>query len=193
LAEVSGAAPPASLRIVSRSEEDTEAIGRRLAEKLPAGTVVALSGPLGAGKTVFARGVAEGLGIDPAAVASPTFVYLVDYPEGRLHFIHADLYRFADVPGEHAGAAFESIGLVDALASDAVTLVEWWPYYRGPEPPRIVRVELAVESGDGRSIHLDFRGLGLDAARLAVESAGMAASAPGASTGEAGPAGRAGS
>lgn len=158
--------------VVSRSEEETEALGRRLAEALPPGTVLALSGPLGAGKTAFARGVAEGLGIDPSVVASPTFVYLVDYPEGRIRFVHADLYRFADVPAELAGEAFESIGLLEALASDSITLVEWWSYYRGPAPERIVSVEFAVESGDVRSIQLDFRGQGLDAARRGALPAG---------------------
>ena len=154
--------------LVSRSEAETESIGRSLAEALPPGTTIALAGPLGAGKTVFARGVAAGLGIDPTAVASPTFVYLVDYSEGRIPFVHADLYRFADVPEDLAGVAFDSIGLQAALASDAITLVEWWTYYRGARPERLVAVELVLESGDVRSIHLDFRGPGLDAARLRV-------------------------
>jgi tRNA threonylcarbamoyladenosine biosynthesis protein TsaE len=154
----------ATLKLRTASEEETEAVGRRLAEALPPRTVIALTGPLGAGKTVFARGVAAGLGIDPAEVTSPTFVYLVDYPEGRVPFVHADLYRFGDVPSEYAEAAFESIGLDAAIASDAITLVEWWPYFRGAAPERVVSVELAVESGDVRSIHLDFRGPGLDAA-----------------------------
>ena len=159
------AAAPGPVHLVSRSEEETEAFGRRLAEALPPGTVIALCGPLGAGKTVFARGVAAGLDIDPAEVTSPTFVYLVDYPEGRVPFVHADLYRFGDVPAQFVEGAFESIGLMAALASDAITLVEWWPYYRGPEPERLVCVELAVESRDVRLIHVDFRGPGLDAAR----------------------------
>ena len=158
-------ASPGPVHLTTHGEEETEALGRRLAAALPPGTVIALSGPLGAGKTVFARGVAAGLGIDPAEVTSPTFVYLVDYPEGRVPFVHADLYRFGDVPAEFAEAALESIGLDAAIASDAITLVEWWPYFHGTEPERLVNVELAVESGDVRSIHLDFRGPGLDAAR----------------------------
>lgn len=165
----SSAGADAPLRLVSTSEEETEAIGRRLGEALPGATTIALSGPLGAGKTVFARGVASGLGIDPAAVSSPTFLYLVEYGEGRIPFVHADLYRFADVPAEAAEQALDSIGLAAAVAGDGITLVEWWPYYRGAEPQRIVSVELAIESGDVRSIHLDFRGLGLDAARRSVQ------------------------
>src|SRR6185369_4427799 len=80
--------------VSSASEGQTEGVGRRLAAELPPGTAIALTGPLGAGKTVFARGVASGLGVNPVDVASPTFVYLVDYSEGRIPFIHADLYRF---------------------------------------------------------------------------------------------------
>jgi tRNA threonylcarbamoyladenosine biosynthesis protein TsaE len=154
--------------VTTRSADETESLARTLGAALPGGTVIALSGPLGAGKTVFARGVAAGLGIDPTGVASPTFVYLVDYPEGRLPFVHADLYRFADVPDDMKEGVLESIGLDAAIASDAVTLVEWWPYYRGLEPERMVAVELVIESGDVRSIHLDFRGQGLDAARRCV-------------------------
>src|SRR5688572_7403309 len=131
------------LRLRTTCEEETEAVGRRLAEALPPRTVIALTGPLGAGKTVFARGVAAGLGIDPAEVTSPTFVYLVDYTEGRLPFVHADLYRFGDVPDELAESALESIGLDAAIASEAITLVEWWPYFRGAAPERLVSVELA--------------------------------------------------
>lgn len=154
----------------SASEQDTEAVGRRLAAALPPRTVIALTGILGAGKTVFARGVAAGLGIDPAEVTSPTFVYLVDYPEGRIPLVHADLYRFGEVAPELRDGCFDSIGLDAALASDAITLVEWWSYRSGPEPERIVFVELAVESGDVRSIRLNFRGPGLSAARRSVES-----------------------
>src|SRR5262245_27973666 len=98
-----------ALQLRTSSEEETDAVGRRLAELLPPRTVIALTGPLGAGKTVFARGVASGLGIDPAEVTSPTFVYLVDYPEGRVPFVHCDLYRFGETPTDYVEAAFESI------------------------------------------------------------------------------------
>lgn len=170
MSDAPGKAADGGITVISHSEEETEELGRKLAEALPPGTAIALSGTLGAGKTVFARGVASGLGIDPREVTSPTFVYLVDYPEGRIPFFHADLYRFADLAPELAEEALESIGLLAALASDGITLVEWWAYYRGPAPERLVGVELVAKSGDVRSIHLDFRGLGLDAARARVQS-----------------------
>lgn len=162
--------PLSSVARRTHGEEETEALGHRLAAALPPGTVIALHGPLGAGKTVFARGVGTGLGLDPRDISSPTFVYCVDYPEARIPFLHADLYRFADLSEDLAEEALESIGLIAAVESQGITLVEWWTYYRGPAPERLVRVELAVESGDVRSIHLDFRGLGLDAACRSVSS-----------------------
>lgn len=153
------------------SEEETEDLGARLGAVLPAGTVLALSGPLGAGKTAFARGVARGLGIDPAEVSSPTFTYIVDYTEGRLPFIHADLYRLLDLPEQLLLPALESIGLEQAIdEGQAIVLVEWWPCYPGREPERLVRVEIAMESGNARSIELFFRGSGLDGARRCVPS-----------------------
>ena len=135
--------------------EATEAIAAELAAELAPGTVVGLRGDLGAGKTCFVRGLARGLGIDPNEVASPTFVYLVDY-EGRLRLYHADLYRFADLPAEHREGALEGIGLFDAIASQAITAVEWWEHYRGPEPERLIVVEFSIENADDRSISLRF-------------------------------------
>lgn len=160
---------PEAVSVPSRSEQETEDLGARLAAALPPGTVLAMVGPLGAGKTAFARGVARGLGIDPDEVSSPTFTYLVDYPEGRVPFVHADLYRLGDLPENLAASALDSIGLVEAIERrDSVVLVEWWPWYRGPEPGRLVRVEIAREPGDGRTILLNFRGPGLDDARRKV-------------------------
>jgi len=158
----------AGVRVVTRSEEETEDLGCRLAEALPPGTVLGLSGSLGAGKTAFARGVARGLGLDPAEVSSPTFTYLVEYPEGRLPFVHADLYRLGDLPEDLAETALDSIGLLEAVEGEGITLVEWWPYWRGREPGRMVHVEIAVEPGHSRSIHLIFRGPGLEEAKRRV-------------------------
>ena len=75
---------PAVVRVRTRSPEETESVGAALAAVLERDTVVGLCGALGAGKTCFARGIAASLGIDPTAVTSPTFVYLVDYSEGSV-------------------------------------------------------------------------------------------------------------
>jgi tRNA threonylcarbamoyladenosine biosynthesis protein TsaE len=97
--------------------EDTRALGRALADLLRPGDLLVLTGPLGAGKTVFAQGVGAGLGV-PAAITSPTFVIARVQRGGRLPFVHVDAYRLG------------SIDEVDDLDLDAdvdasVTLVEW--------------------------------------------------------------------
>lgn len=106
--------------VISPSPEWTEAYAARLAAQTPGGAVFALYGNLGAGKSVFARGFARGLGITEP-VTSPTFALVQEYPcpGGRL-FVHADMYRIGD-PLEVAGT-----GLEDHLfALETITLVEW--------------------------------------------------------------------
>ena len=81
-------------QFVSNSEEETEALGRRLGEILDQSTVVAFTGDLGAGKTAFARGLAKGLDI-PDRVTSPTFTIVNEYEGGRLPLFHFDMYRLS--------------------------------------------------------------------------------------------------
>ncbi len=107
-------------KIISRSEAETEKIAYELAMELPPGRVLTLNGDLGAGKTVFARGFARGLGIDEA-VSSPTYTIAQEYnlPRGgRLY--HLDLYR---ISSPEAGLAFG----VDEFFNDprSYALVEW--------------------------------------------------------------------
>lgn len=102
----------------THSPEETFELARSIGERLEGGEIFLLSGELGAGKTVFAKGLAAGLGIDPAGVTSPTFT-LINAHEGRLRLYHVDLYRL-DV-GAHLG-----LGLDEIFDDDnAVTLVEW--------------------------------------------------------------------
>ena len=144
------------VRVRTRSPEETEAVGTALAAVLGRDTVAGLCGPLGAGKTCFARGVAAGLGIDPTAVTSPTFVYLVDYSEGVVPLHHGDLYRLADVPSDAAEQVYESIGLLAAFTAGGMTVVEWWDCYRGPAPAALVRVEFVIENAEHRRIEAHF-------------------------------------
>ncbi len=104
--------------MTSHSEEDTQQIARDLASRLKAGDVVLLAGPLGAGKTAFARGLAAGLGIDPDEVSSPTFTLIHEYRGGRLTMYHADLYRLER-------AATDDLGLEETGAADGVLAIEW--------------------------------------------------------------------
>ena len=102
----------------STSEAATRAIAAALAPGLLPGSVVLLSGDLGAGKTAFVRGLAEGLGIDPDEVTSPTFTLVHEYRGGRVPLIHVDLYRLDR-------AELDEIGLDQDLAATGVTAVEW--------------------------------------------------------------------
>ena len=101
----------------SKSESETEAIGEAFARELPGGTVVAMVGELGAGKTAFVRGMARGMGID-CRVSSPTFTIVNEYL-GERELIHFDMYRLSS-----ADELFD-IGWEDYLARGAVCAVEW--------------------------------------------------------------------
>ncbi len=102
----------------SGSEAETRAIAAALAPSLEPGAVILLSGDLGAGKTAFVRGLAEGLGLDADDVTSPTFTLVHEYRGGRLPLIHVDLYRLDR-------AELEEIGLDQDLAARGVIAVEW--------------------------------------------------------------------
>ena len=105
------------LEYVTKSESETEAVGEKLTERLPGGSVVALYGGLGAGKTAFVRGMARGLGLS-ARVSSPTFTIVNEYL-GPRELIHFDMYRLSG-----ADELFE-IGWEDYLSRGAVCAVEW--------------------------------------------------------------------
>jgi tRNA threonylcarbamoyladenosine biosynthesis protein TsaE len=129
---------------VTSSEADTAAVARRLASRLAPGAVLLVSGNLGSGKTAFVRGLAEGLGIDPAEVSSPTFTLVHEYRGGRLALYHVDLYRL-----EKGGT--EDLGL-EELASAASVLAVEWPD-RLPRPwPGAQRIEIEILDGDMRRI-----------------------------------------
>ena len=103
----------------SRSAEETRALGEQLGRALAAGDVVALEGPLGAGKTCLVQGIARGLGIDPdTPVTSPTFTLVGEYP-GRVPLRHADFYRVESV------SRLEDAGFDDLLDGRGVLVVEW--------------------------------------------------------------------
>ena len=130
---------------VTESEAATAGVGRALAATLGAGGVVLLSGPLGAGKTAFVRGLAEGLGCDPDDVSSPTFTIVQEY-QGRLRLQHVDLYRLT--PAETRDLALED------LLADAVMAVEWpdrWP----DAPADALEVTIEVVGEQERRIVID--------------------------------------
>ena len=108
-----------SLTYLSECEEETQAFARFLGSTLPAGSLIALTGELGSGKTCFVRGLAEGLGINPERVRSPTFTLINEYGGGRLPLYHIDLYRLEV-------ADMDSLGLWEYLEGDGLCAVEWF-------------------------------------------------------------------
>lgn len=140
-----------TLDLVSHSSLHTERLGERLGRAARAGDVLALWGELGAGKTVLARGVASGLGIDPDEVTSPTFIILHEHASGRLPLFHLDLYRLAQ-------SDLGTTGWEEALDGGGVTVIEW-PDRAGDQLPvdRLdVRLEHIAESK--RRVVLDATG-----------------------------------
>jgi tRNA threonylcarbamoyladenosine biosynthesis protein TsaE len=133
--------------IVTEAEEQTAGVARELATSLHAGDLVLLFGDLGAGKTAFVRGLAEGLGVDRDDVSSPTFTIVQEYRGGRLPLFHVDLYRLDD-PRE-----IDDLGL-DEIATDGVLAIEW-----AEKLPRAlsgaIAVRLAHATGDTRTITIE--------------------------------------
>jgi tRNA threonylcarbamoyladenosine biosynthesis protein TsaE len=111
------ASQAAARSLTSRAPEATFELARRLAGEARRGDLICLWGDLGAGKTVFAKGFARGLGVT-GTVSSPSFILMAEYP-ARLRLFHVDLYRLADATEALLG------GLLDERQSDGVTLVEW--------------------------------------------------------------------
>jgi tRNA threonylcarbamoyladenosine biosynthesis protein TsaE len=130
--------------MLSHSEEETQQIAIELASRLTAGDVLLLTGPLGAGKTAFVRGLAIGLNIDPGDVSSPTFTLIHEYRGGRLTLYHADLYRLER-------AATEDLGLEETGAADGVLAIEWAERLMHRIPGAIV-IEMSVVDETTREV-----------------------------------------
>ncbi|MCQ2353373.1 MAG: tRNA (adenosine(37)-N6)-threonylcarbamoyltransferase complex ATPase subunit type 1 TsaE [Victivallaceae bacterium] len=135
--------------LISRSEAETEALGAEIAATLPRGSVVLLRGNLGAGKTVFARGFARGLGIDEA-VSSPTYTIVQEYElDGGGRLYHLDLYRISGV------AAALDFGIDEFLGEKkSVSLIEWPERIESLLPDNAVTVEIIHKGETEREIHV---------------------------------------
>jgi tRNA threonylcarbamoyladenosine biosynthesis protein TsaE len=132
--------------ISSNSEQETRSIASALGRDLAMGTVLLLSGDLGAGKTAFVRGLAEGLGIDPDEVTSPTFTIVHEYRGGRLPLVHVDLYRLDR-------ADLDEIGLDQDLAATGIVAVEWSERL-SRRIPEATMVNITDRGGDSRDIEI---------------------------------------
>lgn len=125
------------LQYTSRNEEQTRKLGRRLAEVLPDGSVCALVGTLGAGKTRLVQGVVEGCGIPPGTASSPTFVLIREYDEGERPVYHFDAYRL------ESEAEFLKLGPEEYFEGDGLSFVEWADRVAGALPEE--RIEIHIE------------------------------------------------
>lgn len=138
------------MEYLSRSEAETEALGRKLADVLSPGAVLAYRGGLGMGKTAFTRGLAAGLGYS-GRVTSPTFTIVNEYEGGRLPLFHFDMYRLPD-----ADALFD-IGWEDYLDRGGVCAVEWSEQVEEALPPETIWVTLSRrdDSDSARTITIE--------------------------------------
>lgn len=134
------------MKYLSHSEDETQKIGFEVAEKIKKGDVISLTGSLGAGKTVFAKGFAKQLGIGEAIV-SPTFTLVQEY-DGRMKMYHLDLYRLS---GEDE---FESMGGEDFLYSDGVTLIEWSEKIESMLPDDTIYVKITINEDLTRTLEI---------------------------------------
>jgi tRNA threonylcarbamoyladenosine biosynthesis protein TsaE len=131
------------------SEQETIALGQRLARELPARGVVLLIGNLGAGKTTLAKGIVSGLGAaSPDDVSSPTFTLIHEFGGGRAY--HIDLYRL-DEPRELA-----TLGLDELFDSDALVLIEWGERFPQVLPAQRTEIRLRALDDDEREIQIEY-------------------------------------
>ena len=133
--------------LTTTSPEETEAAGARLGATLKSGDVVALTGELGAGKTVFVQGLARALGVATGAT-SPTFVLVNEY-RGRLPVHHVDAYRTTSL------AELMDLGIEEMMDGDGVTVIEWAERLEPLLPARAVRVRIAGVGDEPRTIVIE--------------------------------------
>lgn len=133
--------------IVSHGEDDTRKLGRELARLLPDPAVVALIGTLGSGKTRLVQGLAEGCGIDPRAVTSPTFVLVQEYL-GKRNLYHFDVYRLK------SGSEFVDLGSEEYFARPGICAVEWADRLLELLPAERLEVFLQVRTAESRTVRI---------------------------------------
>lgn len=147
------------------SPHETKEVAAALARHAVPGDVVTLSGPLGAGKTAFVKGLAVGLGLPPERVTSPTFTLIHEYRGGRLPLFHMDLYRI-----EQEEAA-EALGIEEYLYGEGLSALEWGERIRGQWPPNTLEVTISPLTQDALGRLIVFQPHGPRAVRWLQDAA----------------------
>jgi tRNA threonylcarbamoyladenosine biosynthesis protein TsaE len=145
------------MKIISGSVKDTMALGAEIAKSANPGDIICLYGNLGSGKTVLAKGIAKGLGVDPDSVISPTFVILRPY-DTRPQLYHFDFYRLASIKD------MELLGLEEYLYSNAISVIEWPERMGKLLPKEFLMVKLDIKSGNTRRLTIKGKGKSYSAA-----------------------------
>lgn len=133
------------MKQIVESAEETRAVAAEFAAGLAPGSLVALTGDLGSGKTEFVKGLAAGLG-SPAQVTSPTFTLIHEYRGGRLPLFHMDFYRLT------SGRELELIGFDDYLAEPGVCAIEWANRFPELIPADAIWVDISIGENNKRMI-----------------------------------------
>ena len=133
-------------KIVIKNEEETKKFGEKLCEKLTAGSIVALTGDLGTGKTTLTKAIAAGLGVTDV-ITSPTFNIVKQYDSGRLPLYHFDVYRIGDVDEMY------EIGSEEYFFGDGVCVIEWADLIEEIIPDDAVRIEIEYGEKEGERIY----------------------------------------
>ena len=147
---------------IAQSEADTDRLGAKLAEVLTPGTLVALVGTLGAGKTRLVQAVAVALGVPTEEVTSPTFVLVNEYLGGRLPVYHFDAYRLKDED------EFLELGPEEYFDGEGITFIEWADRVESCLPKKFVRIEAKVTGDTGREFLFDWNSQVLHALRVRI-------------------------
>jgi tRNA threonylcarbamoyladenosine biosynthesis protein TsaE len=130
--------------------DDTESLGGRVASSLRPGDIVVLAGGLGAGKTLFTKGLAMGLGVEEQVV-SPSFVLVREYRSGFMPLIHADVYRLGSIN------EFDDLDVLE-MSKEGVLVIEWGGAVESALPPDHLRIEFEVNEDDSRILRFRSEG-----------------------------------
>ncbi len=136
------------MKLTTHSHDETLSLGKDIGKMLNAGTIIALTGDLGSGKTSFVQGLAKGLDVsEKYYITSPTFTLINEYP-GRCRLFHVDLYRIEDL------LELEELGFYEILDSDSVTAIEWADRLMDDFPSDYIDMKFKILNDESRMINI---------------------------------------